>query len=116
MAVSLTYELQVLLGRWKSSLVAVKVLRKEFMKHSNSPQTKDLCKEAEMLHSLKHAHILEFLGACLKKPVRAHLLTRSLSASQVKSFQLMSMSSLIRACSQMMLVSEVRPCISSICG
>ena len=49
------------------------------MKHSNSPQIKDLCKEAEMLHSLKHDHILEFLGACLNnKPVSARLLTSSL--------------------------------------
>ena len=55
---------QVLLGRWKGTLVAVKVLREECTQHASSAALADFRREAELLQSMRHPYILNFLGAC----------------------------------------------------
>ena len=63
---------QVLLGRWRHALVAVKVLREECTQHAGSAALADFRREAELLQSMRHPYILNFLGACFdRKPVRA---------------------------------------------
>ena len=62
---------QVVLGRWKCALVAIKVLREECMQHASSAALADFRREAELLQSMRHPFILNFLGACFDcKPVR----------------------------------------------
>ena len=64
--------MQVLLGRWRHALVAVKVLREECTQHASSAALADFRREAELLQSMRHPYILNFLGACFDgKPVRA---------------------------------------------
>ena len=61
---------QVLLGRWRLSQVAVKVLKEECMQHVSSNELANLRREAEMLQALNHPAILRFYGACFTcKPV-----------------------------------------------
>ena len=63
--------LQVLLGRWQLSQVAVKVLKEECTQHISSNQIANLRRETEMLQALNHPNILRFYGACLTcQPVR----------------------------------------------
>ena len=63
--------LQVLLGRWQLSLVAVKVLKEECTQQVSSNELANLRREAEMLQALNHPNILRFYGACFTcKPVR----------------------------------------------
>ena len=79
---------QVLLGRWKGALVAVKVLRESTLRHANAAQLTQFQREAEMLQSLAHPNILSFYGACFScKPVRRmHLLRHYVStASRARS-------------------------------
>ena len=54
----------MLLGRWKGTLVAVKVLREECTQHANLAALADFRREAELLQSMRHPYILNFLGAC----------------------------------------------------
>ena len=54
----------MLLGRWKGTLVAVKVLREECTQHASSAALADFRREAELLQSMRHPYILNFLGAC----------------------------------------------------
>ena len=54
----------MLLGRWKCALVAVKVLREECTQHASSAALDDFRREAELLQSMRHPYILNFLGAC----------------------------------------------------
>ena len=70
---------QVLLGKWRFSPVAVKVLREEITQHVGYNELADLRREAEMLQALNHPNILRFYGACFTcKPVsRIHVVTLS---------------------------------------
>lgn len=54
--------LQVFLGRWQGTPVAVKVLKATA--RADAATIADFQKEAEMLCSLRHPHILNFFGAC----------------------------------------------------
>lgn len=54
---------QVLLGSWQGTPVAVKVL-KDFAQAGDAAKAEFL-KEAAMLSSLHHPHILNFFGACV---------------------------------------------------
>ena len=64
--------LQVLLGRWQLSLVAVKVLKEECTQQVSSSELVNLRREATMLQALNHPAILRFYGACFTcKPVRS---------------------------------------------
>ena len=68
---------QVLLGRWRGGLVAVKVLHESCMEHADSAALDGLRKEAEMLQSLHHPNIINFYGACFEgKQARDPLLRR----------------------------------------
>lgn len=52
--------------------MAVKVLREECTQHAGSAALADFRREAELLQSMRHPYILNFLGACFDcKPVRA---------------------------------------------
>ena len=62
---------QVLLGRWKGALVALKVLRQECVLHAGAAALADLRREAEMLQAMRHPCILTLYGVCLDcQPVR----------------------------------------------
>ena len=68
--------MQVVLGRWRCTLVAVKVLREECTQHANSAALADFRREAGLLQSMRHPYILNFLGACFNcKPVRTSSLS-----------------------------------------
>ena len=54
---------QVLLGSWQGTPVAVKVL-KQFAQADDAAKAEFL-REAAMLSSLHHPHILNFFGACV---------------------------------------------------
>ena len=64
---------QVLLARWKSRQVAVKVLRHDSVDVTNSAGLEEeFRQEAQMLQDMQHPFVLEFLGACVdSKPVRS---------------------------------------------
>ena len=55
---------QVLLGRWRGALVAVKVLRETSLQRSNTGALDEFRQEAAILQSLRHPNILMFYGAC----------------------------------------------------
>ena len=63
--------LQVMLGRWRGALVAVKVLH-EIGEGGESPNAlADFRREADTLRSLRHPNILNFYGACFNsRPAR----------------------------------------------
>ncbi|KAK9831310.1 hypothetical protein WJX81_001003 [Elliptochloris bilobata] len=54
---------QVLLGRWRGALVAVKVLRESSV---NASALEDFRQEAATLQALRHPNVLNFYGACLE--------------------------------------------------
>lgn len=56
--------LQVLLGRWKGMLAAVKVLRGSTS--VNAAVQERFREEAKNLERLRHPNILDFYGACLE--------------------------------------------------
>ena len=69
---------QVLLGRWRGGLVAVKVLHESCMEHAGCAALDGFRTEAEMLQSLHHPNIINFYGACFEgKQVRYPLLTQA---------------------------------------
>ena len=55
-------DVQVLLGRWRGTPVAVKVLKASAQ--ADAPTLADFQTEAEMLCRLRHPNILDFFGAC----------------------------------------------------
>ncbi len=55
---------QVLLGRWRGALVAVKVLRETSLHRPNTGALDEFRQEAAILQSLRHPNILMFYGAC----------------------------------------------------
>ena len=63
---------QVLLARWRSRLVAVKLLRDDFVNITSSLSLeKEFRQEAKMLQDMHSPFILEFLAAYVdSKPVR----------------------------------------------
>ena len=52
-------------AKWRESTVAVKLLKKEFMKEET---IKDFLNECYAMESLRHPNIVMFLGACTKYP------------------------------------------------
>ena len=70
---------QVLLGRWKCALVAVKVLRQECTQHASSAALDDLRREAEMLQAMRHPCILTLYGVCLDCQPVCPVLDRSVA-------------------------------------
>ena len=54
--------MQVLLGRWRGTPVAVKVLKESAQ--ADAATLADFQTEAEMLCRLRHPNILDFYGAC----------------------------------------------------
>ena len=62
---------QVLLGRWRGCLVAVKMLRESSLSSGRTAVLEEFKQEAEMLQRLRHPNILNFYGACIQcHPVR----------------------------------------------
>ena len=55
---------QVLLGRWRGSPVAVKLLKEEVVQTSPSALAK-FQREAKLLQDLRHPNVIGFFGSCL---------------------------------------------------
>ncbi len=58
---------QVLLGKWRGSLVAVKVLREEIVERASAAELHQFKQEAAMLQASRHPYILNFYGARLSR-------------------------------------------------
>lgn len=100
--------LQVLLGRWKGALVAVKVLRESVC--INTATKERFREEATNLERLRHSNVLDFYGACLDgqqvSTLAMHLATcRTVSTS----IPMPAFSARIKmwGAAQMMIVTEV---------
>lgn len=52
-------------GRWRETIVAVKVLKTEGMTENN---VRDFLQECKAMEALRHPNICMFLGACTKHP------------------------------------------------
>ena len=55
---------QVLLGCWRGSPVAVKLLKEEVVQTSPSALA-NFQREAKLLQDLRHPNVIEFFGSCL---------------------------------------------------
>lgn len=65
----------MLLARWKSRLIAVKVPRDDYAKDTSfAGLEEDFRREAEMLQDMHHPFVLQYVGARLdSKPVRKNI-------------------------------------------
>ena len=112
---------QVVLGRWKCALVAVKLLREECTELISPAELVAFRQEAQMLQDMHHPYILNHFGACFDcKPVRALPQPTSPVSFSCHRFCWLDVSKGLQGrgsglnpkplglCAQMMPVSEVR--------